>query len=260
MNKPVRVRFAPSPTGYPHVGNIRTAMFNWLLARHTGGRLILRIEDTDVARRVDGAVEAIMDGLKWMGLDWDEGPEVGGNYGPYCQSQRLQLYEEAARRLVEQGDAYYCYCSPKRLEEMRAEQVRQKQPPGYDRLCRNLGPEERVAREAGITPVVRFRTPLEGQTSYNDVIWGDITFENSTIDDFVLLKSDGYPTYKRGARRRGQREPAKREPDDDASERAEERRGNQLRRSPRRIGSESRQTEFRPWFRRILVGAESMLA
>jgi len=196
MPKPVRVRFAPSPTGYPHVGNIRTAMFNWLLARHTGGKLILRIEDTDVARKVEGAVEAIMDGLKWLGLDWDEGPDVGGDYGPYFQSQRVEMYRQAAERLVAQGDAYYCYCSPERLEEMRAEQVRRKQPPGYDRYCRDLSPQERSEKEAeGIIPVVRFKTPLEGQTGYRDLIWGDVTFEHSTIDDFVLLKSDGYPTY-----------------------------------------------------------------
>jgi glutamyl-tRNA synthetase len=116
MTTPVRVRFAPSPTGRPHVGNVRTAMFNWLLARHTGGRFILRIEDTDVARKVKGALEAILDGLKWLGLDWDEGPEVGGDSGPYFQSQRLSLYREAAERLVAQGDAYHCYCSPERLE------------------------------------------------------------------------------------------------------------------------------------------------
>jgi glutamyl-tRNA synthetase len=195
-NKPVRVRFAPSPTGYPHVGNIRTAMFNWLMARHTGGKLILRIEDTDVARRVEGAVHAIMDGLRWLGLDWDEGPDVGGDYGPYYQSERLELYKKAARRLIEQGDAYYCYCSPQRLEELRAGQVKRKEPPGYDRLCRNLTEEECARKEAeGITPVVRFKTPLEGQTSYNDVIWGNVVVENSTLDDFVLLKSDGYPTY-----------------------------------------------------------------
>jgi glutamyl-tRNA synthetase len=196
MTTPVRVRFAPSPTGFPHVGNIRTAMFNWLLARHSGGKLILRIEDTDVARRVDGAVEAIMEGLRWLGLDWDEGPDIGGDYGPYYQSQRLELYRAAAERLIEQGDAYYCYCSPERLEEVRAEQARLKQPPGYDRLCRNLTKEECARKEAeGIAPVVRFKTPLDGQTSYNDVIYGDVVFEHSTIDDFVLLKSDGYPTY-----------------------------------------------------------------
>jgi len=196
MTKPVRVRYAPSPTGYPHVGNIRTALFNWLFARHHGGSFVVRIEDTDVARKVEGAVEAILEGLRWLGLDWDEGPEVGGNYGPYYQSQRLELYKEAAERLVSQGDAYYCYCSPERLKEMRAEQVKRKQPPGYDRRCRDLSPQERAQKEAeGITPVVRFKTPLEGQTGFNDLIWGDVVFENSTIDDLVLLKSDGYPTY-----------------------------------------------------------------
>jgi len=196
MPQPVRVRFAPSPTGYPHVGNIRTAMFNWLMARHTGGRLILRVEDTDVARRVEGAVEAIMDGLRWLGLDWDEGPDVGGDYGPYYQSQRVELYQQAAGRLVAQGDAYYCYCSSERLEQMRAEQVRRKQPTGYDRHCRELSPQERAQKEAGgIKPVVRFKVPLEGRTGFNDLIWGDVVFEHSTIDDFVILKSDGYPTY-----------------------------------------------------------------
>jgi glutamyl-tRNA synthetase len=178
------------------VGNIRTALFAWLFARRHGGSFIVRIEDTDVARRVEGAVEAILDSLRWLGLDWEEGPEVGGNYGPYFQSERLELYHEAARRLVSQGAAYYCYCSPERLEEMRAEQVRRKQPPGYDRHCRDLGDEERAQKEAeGITAVVRFKTPLEGQTGFKDLIWGEVKFENSTFDDLVLLKSDGYPTY-----------------------------------------------------------------
>ncbi len=196
MTKPVRTRFAPSPTGFPHVGNIRTALFAWLFARHNRGSLIVRIEDTDVARRVKGAVEAILGSLRWLGLDWDEGPEVGGKYGPYFQSQRLEKYREAAECLILQGDAYYCYCSPQRLEEMRREQSRRKQPPGYDRHCRNLSQEERSRREAeGITPVVRFKTPLEGQTRFSDIIWGEVVFENSTLDDLVLLKSDGYPTY-----------------------------------------------------------------
>jgi len=196
MKPSVRVRFAPSPTGFPHVGNIRTALFNWLFARHTGGTFIVRIEDTDVARKVEGALEAILDGLRWLGLDWDEGPEVGGEYGPYFQSQRLELYREAAQRLVSQGDAYYCYCSPQRLEEMRAEQAKHKQPPGYDRRCRDLSADERAKKEVeGITTVVRFKTPLEGKTSFSDLIWGEVGVENSTIDDFVLLKSDGYPTY-----------------------------------------------------------------
>ncbi len=196
MTNPIRTRFAPSPTGLPHVGNIRTAMFAWLMARHTGGRFILRIEDTDVARKVEGAVEAIMEGLRWLGLDWDEGPEVGGKYGPYFQSERLELYREAAQQLVSQGNAYYCYCSPQRLEEMRAEQVRHKQPQGYDRHCRDLSEPERAEKMAeGITPVVRFKTPLSGQVRYTDLIYGDVVFEYSTLDDFVLLKSDGYPTY-----------------------------------------------------------------
>jgi len=196
MNKRVRVRFAPSPTGFPHVGNIRTALFNWLFARHSGGVFIVRIEDTDVARRVKGALEGILDGLRWLGLDWDEGPEVGGKYGPYFQSQRLDLYREAAKRLVAQGDAYYCYCSPQRLAEIRAEQQKRKQSIGYDRHCRDLTGAERKQKEAeGITPVVRFKMPLEGQTSFKDIIWGEIVVENSTLDDYVLLKSDGYPTY-----------------------------------------------------------------
>ena len=196
MTNPVRVRYAPSPTGYPHVGNIRTALFNWLFARHCGGSFIVRIEDTDVARKVEGALEAILEGLRWLGMDWDEGPEVGGSYGPYFQSQRLELYRNAARQLVSQGDAYYCYCSPQRLKEMREEQARRKQPPGYDRHCRDMSETERAKQEAeGITPVVRFKSPLEGQTSFTDLIWGEVVVENSTIDDFVLLKSDGYPTY-----------------------------------------------------------------
>ncbi len=196
MVKPVRVRFAPSPTGFPHVGNIRTALFNWLYARHSGGTFIVRIEDTDVTRKVKGAIESILGGLRWLGLDWDEGPEVGGKYGPYFQSQRLDLYREATKRLVAQGDAYYCYCSPERLAEMRAEQKKRKQSIGYDRHCRGLTGAERKKKEAeGITPVVRFKMPFEGQTSFNDIIWGDITVENSTLDDYVLLKSDGYPTY-----------------------------------------------------------------
>jgi len=196
MTNPVRTRFAPSPTGYPHVGNIRTALFAWLFARHHKGSFIIRIEDTDVARKVDDAVEAILDSLRWLGLDWDEGPEVGGEYAPYFQSQRLELYHKAAQRLISQGDAYHCYCSPERLEQMRKEQVRRKQPPGYDRHCRDLSDGERAQKEAaGITPVVRFKTPLSGQTRFRDLIWGEVKFENTVLEDLVLLKSDGYPTY-----------------------------------------------------------------
>ena len=188
VEKKVRVRFAPSPTGYPHLGNIRTALFNWVFARHNNGVFILRIEDTDVARMVEGATDVILESLRWLGLDWDE--------GPYFQSQRLELYREAADRLLKQGRAYRCYCSPQRLESMRQEQMKRKQPPGYDRYCRNLTAKECAEQEAsGIIPVVRFKSPLEGQTSFNDLLRGQIVFENSTLDDFVLLKSDGYPTY-----------------------------------------------------------------
>lgn len=196
MAQPVRVRFAPSPTGSPHVGNIRTAIFDYLMARHHGGTFVLRIEDTDLARKVDSAVDDIMNALRWLGIDWDEGPGVGGDYGPYFQSQRLPLYTDAARRLVEQGDAYYCYCSPERLEAMRKEKAALKQSTGYDRHCRELIPQERKQKEAeGIKPVVRFKVPLEGQTSFTDLIYGDVVFDHTTIDDFVMLKSDGYPTY-----------------------------------------------------------------
>ncbi len=184
----VRVRFAPSPTGYPHLGNIRTALFNWLFARHHNGNFILRVEDTDVTRKVEGAIEAMMDSLRWLNMDWDE--------GPYYQSQRLSLYQETAHKLIEGGYAYPCYCSPERLEAVRREQMRQKQPPKYDEHCRNLTQSERVEMEArGIKPVVRLKVPHSGETTFEDLIRGQITFNNDTIGDLVLLKSDGYPTY-----------------------------------------------------------------
>ncbi|HXF52190.1 MAG TPA: glutamate--tRNA ligase [Dehalococcoidia bacterium] len=192
----VRVRYAPSPTGIPHVGNIRTALFNWLLARHHGGVFILRIEDTDRARYDPRAVDAIMESLRWLGLDWDEGPDVGGPYAPYVQSERLPLYQEAAERLLRSGHAYRCYCSPERLEMVRAEQMRQKIPPKYDRHCRLLSEEEARERgEPGAKPVIRFKTPLSGITRFEDAIRGEVEFDNETLDDFVILKSDGYPTY-----------------------------------------------------------------
>ncbi|MFA5629519.1 MAG: glutamate--tRNA ligase [Dehalococcoidales bacterium] len=196
MSNNIRVRYAPSPTGYPHVGNIRTALFNWLFARHHGGSFIVRIEDTDVARTVEGAVESILEGLRWLEIDWDEGPEVGGKFGPYVQSERLDKYLAAVKKLIEQGDAYYCYCTPERLDEMRNEQMKNKQPPGYDRHCRDLSVTENTFKwMSGIKRVVRFRTPVSGKTTFHDIIRGDVTFDNSTIDDFVILKSDGYPTY-----------------------------------------------------------------
>ncbi len=192
----VRTRIAPSPTGLPHIGNFRTIVFNWLLARHHDGKFVVRVEDTDVARKVEGAMEAMLDGLRWLGLDWDEGPEVGGPHGPYLQSQRLPIYKEHADRLIAEGHAYYCFCSPERLATMRQEQQQRKESPGYDRLCRSLTePEIRAKLDEGIVPVVRFKVPLEGSTGFHDLIHGDITFPNAALDDFVLIKSDGYPTY-----------------------------------------------------------------
>jgi glutamyl-tRNA synthetase len=196
----VRVRFAPSPTGYLHVGGARTALFNWLFARQHNGTFILRIEDTDRKRYEPEAVGNILESLRWLGLEWDEGPEVGGDYGPYYQSQRLDIYQKYAQQLVDSGHAYRCYCSPERLDHLRDEQRRRGEPNvGYDRRCRYLTAKQRAEYEAqGIVPVVRLKVPLEGQTSFHDVLHGDITVDNASLDDLVLLKSDGYPTYHLG--------------------------------------------------------------
>ncbi len=196
MSQQVRTRFAPSPTGFLHVGNIRTALFSWVWARHTGGTFILRIEDTDRDRIVPGALESILESLRWLGLHWDEGPEVGGPYGPYFQSERLDLYRQVAEDLIARGWAYRCYCTPERLEAVRAEQRARGEPPGYDRRCRSLTPEERAEFERqGLPSVVRFKMPTEGTTVVPDLLRGEIVFENARLDDHVLLKSDGYPTY-----------------------------------------------------------------
>jgi len=192
----VRVRFAPSPTGYLHAGGARTALFNYLFARHHNGSFILRVEDTDQTRYDPDALKDFVDNMRWLGILWDEGPEVGGAYGPYFQSQRLDLYKRYAEELVRGGAAYRCYCSPERLEAMREGQVARKEPPGYDRHCRALTAKQIADYEAqGIVPVVRLKAPLDGETSFNDLIRGSITVDNRTLDDLVLLKSDGYPTY-----------------------------------------------------------------
>ncbi|HXG36083.1 MAG TPA: glutamate--tRNA ligase [Dehalococcoidia bacterium] len=198
----VRVRFPPSPTGELHVGNLRSALFNWLFARHEGGSFILRIEDTDRARYVPGATEGIMEALLWLGLDWDEGPDPRnperdiGRFGPYVQSRRLEHYQRATQQLIEGGSAYRCYCSSERLNQVRQELQARKLPPKYDRHCRDLSQSQREEMEArGIPSVVRFKTPLSGETGFHDVIRGDLLFDNDTLDDFVLLKSDGYPVY-----------------------------------------------------------------
>ncbi len=192
----VRVRFAPSPTGFLHIGGARTALYNWLFARKNDGVFILRIEDTDQKRSVPGAVEAMMASLRWLGLDWDEGPDIGGPHEPYVQSQRLPLYHEWAQWLLDNGHAYRCTCTAEELQARREAQREAGGVQGYDRRCRYLSPEEAAANEAaGLSSVVRFKAPLEGETVVHDAIRGDIVVPNSQISDAVLLKSDGMPTY-----------------------------------------------------------------
>ena len=190
----VRTRFAPSPTGPLHFGSVRTALFAWLAARHDNGSFVLRIEDTDQERYIPGSEALIVETLRWLGLEWDEGVEVDGPHAPYVQSLRLAIYREHAERLAETGAAYWCTCTPARLAEMRAEQQRRHEPTRYDRRC--LGRKDEVAQEraAGMRAVLRLRMP-EGVTEWDDIIRGPVVFENVNIDDQVLLKSDGFPTY-----------------------------------------------------------------
>ncbi len=195
-NLPVRVRFAPSPTGHLHLGSARTALFDYLIARQTGGQFILRIEDTDRRRLVPGSEEEMMANLRWLGIQWDEGPDVGGPYGPYRQSERKEIYQDYARQLVASDHAYYCFCSPERLEQLRQEQQKRKEPLHYDGLCRRLDPAEAERRVAAGEPhVVRFKMPKEGSTTVMDLLRGDITIENRNLDDYILLKSDGLALY-----------------------------------------------------------------
>ncbi len=189
----IRVRFAPSPTGSLHVGNVKTAMVNWLFARHEGGTFILRIEDTDLDRSSEESVRAILDAMRWMGLDWDEGPDVGGPYAPYFSMQRADLHREAAQRLIAEGRAYYCYCTKEMLDAEREEAVKSKQLHKYSGRCRNISPEEHEARRDE-PRVVRFRVPA-GKTTFTDLVYGKTTVDNDEIGDFVLVKSDGTPTF-----------------------------------------------------------------
>ncbi|MFW6175000.1 MAG: glutamate--tRNA ligase [Chloroflexota bacterium] len=193
---PVRVRYAPSPTGDPHVGNLRTAILNWIFARSTGGQFLVRIEDTDQERKTPGAQERIMEALEWLGLDWDEGPGVGGPHSPYIQSERADLYRAAARELIDNGHAYECFCTPERLDAVRQRQRAEHRPTGYDGYCRNKSESEREEdRASGQKPVVRFKMPLEGRVNVRDYLRGQLSFEAHLLDDFVILKSDGFPTY-----------------------------------------------------------------
>ncbi len=207
----VRVRMAPSPTGEPHIGNVRTAVFNWLFARKMGGQFILRIEDTDRTRYQPESILAIMEGFRWLGLDWDEGPgleelrrsglehaeeyAVGGPYGPYIQSERLHLYRPVAEELIARGWAYRCNCTPERLAQVRERQRAHRQSPMYDRHCRDLPPDAISPDEPH---VIRLKVPLTGQTIVHDVVRGDVAYDNASLDDQILLKSDGFPTYHLG--------------------------------------------------------------
>ena len=193
--KQVRVRFAPSPTGDLHVGNIRTALFDWAYARHTGGTFIFRIEDTDRERVTDEYIQAAIDTLKWLGLTWDEGPEVGGPNGPYLQSQRLDLYATWAAKFLEQKDAYKCYCSAEELEAVREAQRAANQAPGYNGNCRDLSADQIAMFEAeGRKPVIRMRMP-DGGTTFTDLIRGEVSFDHNFVPDFVLVRGDGSPLY-----------------------------------------------------------------
>jgi len=196
MSDIVRTRFAPSPTGYMHVGNLRTALYAYLLAKRHNGKFILRIEDTDQERYVEGAIDVIYKTLAETGLKHDEGPDIGGDYGPYIQSERKNIYKEYAEKLVELGGAYYCFCDKERLDKLRAEQEAAGETHKYDGHCRHLTKEEVEAKlKSGIPYVIRQKIPSEGVTTFTDEVFGTITVENSTLDDNVLLKSDGLPTY-----------------------------------------------------------------
>ena len=193
----VRVRFAPSPTGHLHVGGARTALYNYLFARVMGGTFVLRIEDTDAERSTDASVQAILNGMRWLGLTWDEGPGVGGAYGPYFQTERRALYDEYAQRLEAMGRAYPCFCTPEELEARRTEQLARGEDPRYDGRCRALSAEERAARRAaGPRPALRFARPeVAEEVAWDDVVRGRVSFSSEVLDDFVLVRSDGLPTY-----------------------------------------------------------------
>jgi len=194
--KPARVRVAPSPTGHMHLATARTALYDYLLARKTGGKFVLRVEDTDLKRTVSGSEQEIMDGLRWLGLEYDEGPDIGGPFGPYRQTERREIYQAHAKMLEDSGYAYPCFCTPDRLEKMRQDQQKLRLPLHYDGLCRKLDRDEAARRVAkGEKHVIRFKMPEDGLTIAHDMLRGDIVIENKNVDDYVLLKSDGLPTY-----------------------------------------------------------------
>lgn len=194
--KPARVRFAPSPTGHTHLGSGRTALYDYLLARQTNGQFILRIEDTDQKRFIPEAEQELIDSLHWLGLSWDEGPDVGGPHGPYRQSERKQIYLDYAHNLIDAGYAYYCFCTPDRLQKIRQDRQKRKLPQSYDGFCRNIEPDHAQARvNRGESHVIRFKTPKIGSITAHDRLRGDITVENRILDDYIIVKSDGLALY-----------------------------------------------------------------
>ncbi|MCX7972993.1 MAG: glutamate--tRNA ligase [Candidatus Aminicenantes bacterium] len=195
MNQ-IRVRFAPSPTGYIHVGNARTALFNWLFARQKGGIFILRVEDTDIERSKEEYEKRLIDDLRWLGLDWDEGPDIGGAYGPYRQSERLEIYAYYAQKLIQSGQAYYCFCSPEELEKEREEALAKGLLPRYSGRCRHIPLEKALSRlNSGEKAAIRLKVPSKGELGFHDLIRGDLTFDLSLIGDPILLRSNGLPAY-----------------------------------------------------------------
>lgn len=196
MANEVRVRYAPSPTGHLHIGNARAALFNYLYARHTGGKFIIRIEDTDQKRNIQGGEESQLDHLKWLGMDWDESVDIGGDYGPYRQMERLDLYEKYTDELLSKGLAYTCYCTEEELEASREEQMAKGDTPVYDGRCLNLSVEEKAAlEEEGRRPSIRFKVPQDRTITFDDMVKGEVSFESSGFGDFVIVKKDGIPTY-----------------------------------------------------------------
>ena len=191
----VRVRFAPSPTGYVHVGSLRTALYNYLFAKHHNGDFVLRVEDTDQSRFIEGAVDNLLNSLQWAGIEFDEGPQKGGKYGPYFQSQRRKIYNGYIEQLLNDSDAYYCFCSSERLEKMREKQIAEKKTPKYDGHCRKSDMYKSKQRAENEPHVIRMKIPEEGATEVNDIIRGKVIYQNEMIDDQVLRKSDGFPTY-----------------------------------------------------------------
>jgi len=192
----VRTRFAPSPTGYLHIGGARTALYNWIFARQNNGKFVLRIEDTDAERSTEESIEAILESMKWLNLDWDEGPEKDGDYGPYFQSKRLDIYNKYLDKLIEEGKAYRCFCTPEELAEKKEKARKEKKQYKYDGKCRNLSKEEINKNLKENKPfVIRLKVPQNEEIIFNDIVRGEIKVNTSIYDDFIIRRSDGYPVY-----------------------------------------------------------------